>query len=545
MNGENQSMVKQQIQELIEIGNISDAKRLLSEFEQKSKEVEDIELYTIRASIAVAENNLQEAEGYLLEGLLIDSEYVDLLFNLGYIHKLRHNLVQSNYYFGQALRVASEVELVNIIEDFIEDNRHVSSLTEKPLVSIVVLAYNKLSYTKLCVESILEYTQNVSYELILVNNGSTDETKQYFDSLPFAKPLHLIKNVGPTNGFNEGMRVAVGKYTACVCNDFIFTPRWLENLLLCIESDEKIGYVSPGASMISNMQQINGDYNNLEEMIEFAERYNHSDPRKWEERVRLLPCVLMVRTELLKQIDYFDPRFYYGEFADDDISFRIRRAGYKLVYCKDTFTYHFGSVTVREDQTNNNSLGISRDIFKAKYNLDSWIDTAFNLRLLNEISVKLSSTHASILGINTKCGSNPLQLKNMLKDKGILSTHITNYCIDKKYTKDIRTVSDDFFEGEIDYLHKKLIGMKFDYIVFEYDSDHLNRSPQIIGELSSLLNQSGQLALSLIYPEFDEVIMNKDVVILQNSGLTISYYEVTAKNNSSEVELEIILRKDV
>ncbi|WP_339824405.1 glycosyltransferase [Paenibacillus sp. FSL R7-0163] len=538
-------MWKQQVQGFIETGNLDGAKRLVAEFEETIDGVECVEVLTIKAAIAVAENNLQEAEAYLQEGLLIDSEYIDLLFNLGYIYKLRNNLIQSNYYFKKALSVAKDVDIINIIDQFMNENRQQRLLTEHPLVSIVLLAYNKLSYTKLCVESILKYTENINYELILVNNGSTDETKEYFDSLPFAKPLHLINNVGPTNGFNEGMRVAVGKYTACVCNDFIFTPRWLENLLICIESDKRIGFVSPGASTMSNLQQINGDYNNIEEMIQFAERYNHSDPRKWEERVRLLPCVLLARTELLKDIDYYDPRFYYGEFADDDISFRIRRAGYKLVYCRDTFTYHFGSVTVREDQTNNNSLGISRDIFRAKYDLDSWIDTAFNARLLNEISVKLSSTHASILGINTKCGSNPLQLKNMLKDKGVRSTHITNYCIDKKYTKDIRTVSDDFFEGEIDYLHKKLIGMKFDYIVFEYESEHLNRSPQIIGELSSLLNQSGQLALSLSYPEFDEVVMNKDVVILQNSGLAISYYEVTAKNNSSEVELEIILRKDV
>lgn len=545
MNGENQSMEKQQIQELIEIGKISDAKRLLSEFEQKSNEGEDIELYTIRASIAVAENNLQEAEGYLLEGLLIDSEYVDLLFNLGYIHKLRHNLVQSNYYFGQALRVASEAELVNIIEDFIEDNRHVSSLTERPLVSIVVLAYNKLSYTKLCVESILEYTQNVSYELILVNNGSTDETKQYFDSLPSVKPLHLIKNVGVSNGFNEGMKVAEGKYTACVCNDFIFTPRWLENLLICIESDERIGYVSPGASTISNLQQINGEYNNIEEMIQFAERYNHSDPRKWEERVRLLPCVLMVRTELLRDIGYYDPGFYYGEFADDDISFRIRRAGYKLIYCKDTFTYHFGSVTVRDDQINNNSMSISRNIFIEKYNLDSWVDAAFNPRLLNQVSVKLSCTNASILGVNTKCGANPLQLKNMLREKGISDVHITNYCLDQKYLQDIMTVSDHYIIGEIDHIDIKLQAKSFDYIIFEYDSIKLNDHPLVIERLSSKLNHGGQLALCLSYTEFNETIMNRDIELLQNTGLTISYYKVTGKDNSSGVELEIILRRDV
>lgn len=383
-----------------------------------------------------------------------------------------------------------------------------------------------MDYTKLCIESILKYTLDISYELILVNNGSTDGTREYFDSLPSVKPLHLMKNVGVTNGFNEGMRVAEGKYTACVCNDFIFTPRWLENLLICIESDERIGYVSPGASMISNLQQINGEYNNLEEMLQFAERYNHSDPRKWEERVRLLPCVLMVRTELLKQIDYYDPRFYYGEFADDDISFRIRRAGYKLIYCKDTFTYHFGSVTVRDDQVNNNSLNVSRDIFIDKYNLDSWTDAVMNIGLLKEFSVKLSCTNASILGVNTRCGSNPLQLKNMLREKGILDTCITNYCLDHKYLQDIITVSDDYIQGDIENIDIELKNQKFDYIIFEYDSNNLNNHPLIIAQLSSKLNHGGQLALILKHPQFDKNNISKDIERIQISGMTYYYCNV-------------------
>ncbi|AWV36120.1 glycosyltransferase [Paenibacillus sp. FSL H7-0716] len=538
-------MIAQRIQEYIHSGDLYKAKELMSELEDNSYLVKEVEIYTMKAAIAVAENKLHEAEELLLKGLLIDSEYIDVLFNLGYVYKLRNNLIQSNYFFEKALDVTRDNALINAIEQFIEDNRYLNSLTEKPLVSIIVLAYNKLDYTKLCIESILKYTLDISYELILVNNGSTDGTREYFDSLPSVKPLHLMKNVGVTNGFNEGMRVAEGKYTACVCNDFIFTPRWLENLLICIESDERIGYVSPGASMISNLQQINGEYNNLEEMLQFAERYNHSDPRKWEERVRLLPCVLMVRTELLKQIDYYDPRFYYGEFADDDISFRIRRAGYKLIYCKDTFTYHFGSVTVRDDQVNNNSLNVSRDIFIDKYNLDSWTDAVMNIGLLKEFSVKLSCTNASILGVNTRCGSNPLQLKNMLREKGILDTCITNYCLDHKYLQDIITVSDDYIQGDIENIDIELKNQKFDYIIFEYDSNNLNNHPLIIAQLSSKLNHGGQLALILKHPQFDKNNISKDIERIQISGMTYYYCNVAATNNSSGVELEIILRRDV
>ncbi|WP_310830506.1 glycosyltransferase [Paenibacillus pedocola] len=537
-------MIKERIQELIQIGSLDEAKKLLSELKPDGSVIENIEICTMKAAIAVAEDNLQEAEDELWRGLLIDSEFVDILFNLGYVYKLRNNIIQSNYFFAKAKEVAQNAELVNVIEQLVDDNRKLISLTEQPLVSIVVLAYNKLEYTKLCIDSILQYTQNVNYELILVNNGSTDGTKDYFNSLPNAKPLHLIKNVGVTNGFNEGMKAAEGKYTACVCNDFIFTPRWLDNLLVCIESDERIGYVSPGASMISNMQQINGDYNNIEEMIQFANKYNHSDPRKWEERVRLLPCVLMVRTELLRQIGYYDPSFYYGEFADDDISFRIRRAGYKLVYCKDTFTYHFGSVTVRDDQINNNSLNVSRDIFIRKYNLDSWSDAIMNPLLLNEFSVKLSMLNPTILGINAKCGGNPLQLKNMLKYKGIQNTEITNYCLEDKYLEDIKTVSDYYFKGNVNEISTHLLNRSFDYILFEYDATKLDNTSHVFEVLTGMLNKGGQLGMSLSFPEFDELACKKIISSFTNRGLSISYYNVLQMKESA-VDFDIIVRKDV
>lgn len=71
----------------------------------------------------------------------------------------------------------------------------------------------------------------------------------------------------------------------------------------------------------------------------------------------------MCKIELFKNIVGYDSRFYFGDFADDDISFRIRRAGCKLIYARDTFVHHFGSVTVKEDHIEYNSLEISRKNF--------------------------------------------------------------------------------------------------------------------------------------------------------------------------------------
>lgn len=535
-------MDKQRIQELIHNAQFDDAKRDIIQLEDKYG-ASDVDIITMKASIAVAENNLEEAKRVLLGGLNLAPDDDDILYNLGYVYMLLEDYQQSNYYFEQLLIHSKDNELLNEVDQLVMKNKQ-HMLKNHPLVSIVILAYNKLDYTKLCIESIFKYTNHLNYELIAVNNGSTDGTKEYFDSLPNVRALHLEENVGVSNGFNEGMKIAKGKYTACVCNDFIFTPRWLDNLLTCIESDESIGYVSPGASLISNYQQINGTYSNIEEMFQFAEKYNVSDPRKWEERIRLMPCVLMVRTELLKKIGYYDPAFYFGEFADDDISFRIRRAGYKLVFCKDTFTYHFGSVTVRDDQVNNNSMEISREIFRKKYNLDSWQDAVFKPVLLNELSVKLSMSEASILGINSKCGGNPLQLKNMLKEKGVQHICVTNYCIDEKYIEDIKTVSDVYLYGDVDQIKQKVDYSKFDYIFSEIDIDQLKRNPNVIEDIGYLLKQEGQLALSLTYQTFNETEIIADIQSIQKIGLRVTFHSVIHRS-PSEYDLILVARKDV
>lgn len=489
-------MSNQVIRQYIETGQLEEASRVISGLEQQKKL--DIEIISMKVVILIMQQNLIEALEWTSKGLRENHTYSDLLYNRGYILQQIGELHKAKEYYNLSLETGVNQEVEVAVKASLESvNQQLSEREDKqkPLVSIVLLAYNHIDYTKLCIESILRYTSHINYELILVNNGSSDGTRELFDSISEAKVRHLSQNVGPVNGFNEGIDAAEGKYIACVCNDFIFTPRWMDNLLACIESDEMIGFVSPGASNVSNHQAISGSYTNIGEMLDFAEQYNISDSSKWEERVRLLPCVLMVRAKLFREIGKYDPHFYFGEFADDDISFRIRRAGYKLVYCKDTFTYHFGSITTKKDQLNNNSLSISRQIFMDKHGLDVWVDGVFSSLLLDGLKLTTQHIPLAILGVHTKCGANPLQLKNRLKEQGVIEVEITNYCIDSKYMADLHSVSNHVIEGDIEQLRYRLDRAKYEYILFEHHIDIFKSYPFIIEQLIQLLQNDGQIGL--------------------------------------------------
>lgn len=492
--------IKNRIREQIENGLFQQASELIKEY--KDIVPNDPEVISFEAVVEIAFGRLDQAEILLQKGLAMEENNFDLLYNLAYVYQQRNEQKKSFDYYQQAINLAPTEGLkqeigalmIQLVQEAAEYDWE-KKQAKPPLVSIVVLAYNHLEHTKLCIESIYKYTKNVDFELITVNNGSSDGTREYFDSLPNMKKIHLKDNFGCVNGFVVGMQAAEGTYTACICNDFVFTINWLSNILNIIESDESIGYVSPGASNISNYQQIDGDYTSLEEMHEFAAKYNVSNFGKTEERVRLLPNVLLVRTKLLREIGYYDPRFIFGEFADDDISFKIRRAGYKLVFDRGTFVYHFGSVTTREAQIEKKSLSYSREIFVDKYGIDSWEDAGFCGYILEAVNYNRTEKEIRILGVNTACGGTPLQVKNKFIQLG-KKVLVTNYLEDEKYLLDSKSVSDETIIGSLQDI-SQLPRESFDIIIVERGMQYCGNIKELLNDLKLLLAPLGQICFSI------------------------------------------------
>ncbi|WP_139996974.1 glycosyltransferase [Paenibacillus paridis] len=425
--------------------------------------------------------------------------------------KINEFLYDFRFHFRSLFRIL-EFEVAYIIENFVNKEDHPRLYPEVGIVdhkeiaskgketfckaSVVLLAYNNLDYTRDCVESILMNTDDVDYELILVDNGSTDGTKEYFDSIVGAKVIHLKYNLHVVKGFNIGMMAAEGEYCATVCNDFIFTPNWLKNLIICIESDPCIGYVSPGATFISNLQQISMPFYSKEDFQEKAREYNISDPSKWEERVVLLPNVLCCSTALLDRIGYYDTRFFRGEFADDDISFRIRRAGYKLIYCADTVTHHYGSLTTVSDHQTN-SLEEGRQTFLDKYGMDAWLDARMNPTYL-KIDFSQLSNVKSILGIDVKCGATLMQIKNQIWSSFGAKPQLSICTTEHKYEIDVKSISEDvILLDDLRHFPEKL-NHKYDLVYIEKPLDcYSDELDKIFSNLSKVMNMNGKIIFTV------------------------------------------------
>lgn len=211
------------------------------------------------------------------------------------------------------------------------------------VTSIIIPNYNGLSLLKECVTSIRRHT-SVPYEIIVVDNGSNDETVKYCHRERL-KLVSLPINRGFPVACNLGLHIATGNALMLLNNDTIVTPNWLDNLLRCLYSSEDIGMVGPVTNYASGKQQIQEPYTNLADM---ASRYNTPDESKWQDTSRLVGICLLFKRELLEKIGFMDEIFTPGHFEDDDFCYRSRLAGYRLLITGDCFIYHHGSASFQK-----------------------------------------------------------------------------------------------------------------------------------------------------------------------------------------------------
>ena len=229
------------------------------------------------------------------------------------------------------------------------------------LTSIVIVTHNQLAYTRQCIESI-RFLTDEPYELVLVDNASTDGTVDYLRSIPDAALIVNDSNRGFPTAANQGLQAARGENLLLLNNDVLVTTGWLRRLLDALHSHPTIGLVGPVSNNVSGPQQIEAGYSQLAELDGWSWT-RHSrfvpaaassglarPPEVGGSRVevdRLVGFCLLMKREVLDAIGLLDERFGIGNFEDDDFCRRATNAGYRSVIASNAFVHHFGSVTFR------------------------------------------------------------------------------------------------------------------------------------------------------------------------------------------------------
>ena len=255
--------------------------------------------------------------------------------------------------------------------------------SEKEKVSIITLTYNQLDYTKAFINSVFQFT-SVPFELIIVDNASSDGTVKYLKDLEKSdsrvKVIFNKENLGFPKGVNQSLTQTLSKgeglrskYILIANNDIIVNEGWLERMIQVAESNSQIGLVGPISNAVSGVQiDKEAKYNSIEEMHKYAASVRQKNKNQFSEFPRIAFLCTLIKKEVVKKIGGLDERFSPGNFEDDDFCLRAQLAGYKTVIAKDVFIHHFGSKSFTADgmKKYEERLEINKKIFIEKWGAD-------------------------------------------------------------------------------------------------------------------------------------------------------------------------------
>lgn len=264
----------------------------------------------------------------------------------------------------------------------------------KNITSIVILTYNKLEYTKLCIDSVRKYTEDGTYEIIVVDNNSTDETVEWLSQQNDLRVIFNDSNLGFPKGCNQGIEIALGKQILLLNNDTIVTEGWLENLNSALYSNDYIGATGAVSNSCSNYQSISVDYQNIEGISDFSRKISQLNKGKYEKRARLIGFCMLIKRCIVEEIGLLDEIFTPGNFEDDDYSCRIRLAGYELLLCRDVFIHHFGSASFNGDGKHRKFIELLK-LNESKFK-DKWGYSALQMIYINNKECEPSSDIFSV-----------------------------------------------------------------------------------------------------------------------------------------------------
>jgi len=215
-------------------------------------------------------------------------------------------------------------------------------------VSIIIPVFNQLEYTHACLASLQSVEEQPPFEVIVVDDCSTDGTREIIPQIPGVVYLRNDSNCGFVVSCNRGATAARGKYLVFLNNDTVVKRGWLTALLDTFKEEQRAGIV--GSKLVyadGRLQEAGGI------IWQDASGWNYGkfdDPENPEynylrEVDYCSGAALMVPKALFESVGGFDSRYAPGYYEDTDLAFKLRRAGYKVLYQPLSEVIHYEGAT--------------------------------------------------------------------------------------------------------------------------------------------------------------------------------------------------------
>jgi O-antigen biosynthesis protein len=222
----------------------------------------------------------------------------------------------------------------------------------QPLVSIIIPVHNKFAYTAACLRSLAEHADKIPFEVIIVDDLSSDVTASRLGEIDGIRCIRNAENLGFVGSCNAGAAIANAEFVLFLNNDTVVTAGWLAALLRTFDEESEAGLV--GARLVypdGRLQEAGGIIFNDGSGWNYG-RFEDPEDTRFAFRREADYCsgaAIMLRRSLFESLGRFDTRYAPAYYEDTDLAFAVRAAGYKVFYEPRSRVVHFEGISAGTD----------------------------------------------------------------------------------------------------------------------------------------------------------------------------------------------------
>ncbi|WP_447962848.1 glycoside hydrolase family 99-like domain-containing protein [Nitrospira sp. Ecomares 2.1] len=251
----------------------------------------------------------------------------------------------------------------------------------QPLVSIVIPVYNHLEYTVCCLASILKHVPQCSFEVIVVDDGSQDETSNILSTIDNIRYCRNEDNVGFLRSCNTGASLARGQYLLFLNNDTQVLEGWLDELVNTFQEQSDVGLVGSKLLYPNGVLQEAGAIIKPDGSAELVGLNGDPDRPEYNVVREVDYCSgasVLIEAEVFKALGGFDDIYAPCYCEDSDLAFRVRKEGKRVFYQPRSVVIHHLSVSTNDSRHEKTPL-VARNVNTF---VQRWSD---ELKKLNEV----------------------------------------------------------------------------------------------------------------------------------------------------------------
>lgn len=249
-------------------------------------------------------------------------------------------------------------------------------------VAVVILNWNGRSFLEHFLELTIKNTENIEAEVIVADNGSTDDSLDYLNhNFPTLRIIRLNRNYGFAEGYNLALKQVDAQYFVLLNSDVEVTPNWIKPITDTMDADPKIGACMPKLKQWHNKKKFEyagaaGGFIDmfgypfcrgriLDSIEEDSGQYNDACEIFWA-----TGACFIIRAELYNQLDGLDGDFF-AHMEEIDLCWRIKNRGYKIMFIPNVEVYHVGGGTLPNNSSRKIYLNYRNNLYLLYKNLPS------------------------------------------------------------------------------------------------------------------------------------------------------------------------------